>query len=306
METSNLNNIFQFIDFLHSKINDFNNLNDKFVELNNLKNEQYKSGNRKTQKEIITFNELQKQIENIGLPLQQQTIDIVKQKAIELQICDFENFPNYNYYNNSLNIAILLDTYKENGSIDNLNDTEIIKQYLLKYSKFKLEQYSNNWLFLEYFFKDLNETLQPLFECFLPDIDISVFNTKPLFTISLNNKAENKKQKETKSEKQEQSESKKKQTAKQYALVYFLDCEANDSRKYKKQSQAETEKTLHNLFPDKNGSTLRKALDEIKNEKEIFSINFLERFGGENWKETVLSLSRYPEQLKKLLKDKQL
>jgi len=97
-------------------------------------------------------------------------------------------------------------------------------------------------------------------------------------------------------------------TAKYYALAYFFDCEATNNRKYENQTQAKTESDLYQYSEkDPKPNTIRKEVDNIKVKGDkIFNIDTLINLYGNDWREKVIELSKYPEKVKTFLQNKRL
>jgi hypothetical protein len=94
-------------------------------------------------------------------------------------------------------------------------------------------------------------------------------------------------------------------TAKHYALAFILDCLAT-SKKLPTGKKAIEQMAIEIKFP-KDPNTFYKNFNPLNTGKVDFNSELdLIDIGGENWREIVLSLSKFPDELEKYLKTKQL
>ncbi len=97
MITPKIKALFQFIEYLHSNIDNFNLNNDLIKELEQLDEERQKVSSKKTFKEKLKYDEVQAEIETKFKILQGNTANLIKAKAKELNVCNFDNEPNYSF-----------------------------------------------------------------------------------------------------------------------------------------------------------------------------------------------------------------
>ena len=91
MITNKIKNLFQFIEYLHSNINNFN-LNIYLIkEIELLEVEKQKVILKKTFKDKLKYDEIQVEIEKKFKILQDNTANLIKEKAKELNVCDFDD-----------------------------------------------------------------------------------------------------------------------------------------------------------------------------------------------------------------------
>jgi DNA repair exonuclease SbcCD ATPase subunit len=89
--------LFQFVDYLHSNIESFNHYNDLIRELELLKAEKNKLNPEKNYKDKLQYNKVQAELESKFKILQDNTANLIKAKAKELNVCDFDNEPIYRF-----------------------------------------------------------------------------------------------------------------------------------------------------------------------------------------------------------------
>lgn len=172
MITEKTSNLFNFIEFLHSNIDNFNQHNDLISELNHLRSEKRKLKPKENYKDNLKHKEIQTKLKSkLGI-LQNNTANPIKNKAIELNICDFSDATSLYWQGIECDIAQLKDEF-------NTEDlTEIFKrkkQYL---------EYRNSthrtFLSLDFFFTDLDEITLSLFDYFneKDNNEIEILETK--------------------------------------------------------------------------------------------------------------------------------
>lgn len=154
MITDKIQNLFNFIDFLHSNIENFKKYQtiiDKLllldIERNNLKPEN-------NYKQKLKYNEVQNELEQKFNII--NIIQKIKSKTSELNICDWnktETIWNYNISD--------IRKLKENFTNE---DIEIITKQKLKYFEFR--ETTNCNYFQDFFFNNLDKLLKELFDYF--------------------------------------------------------------------------------------------------------------------------------------------
>ena len=171
--------LFQFIEYLHSNIENFNQYNDLIKDLEKLNAERWNLQPERNYKEKIQFNNLQAEID-LKFPILREKIEYpIKAKAKELEICNFNNEPIYSF--NGIEDEIRL--IKENPTIEDL--PEILK-YKNLYIQFR-NQTHKTFLTLQVFFIDLDRMVKDLFD-FFKDTDLNEFEnfeSKPIQVNSL-------------------------------------------------------------------------------------------------------------------------
>lgn len=159
MITPKIKALFKFIEYLHSNIDNFNLNNDLIKELELLKEERKKVDHKKTFKAKIKYDEFQAEIEKKFKTLQGNTANLIKAKAKELNVCNFDNNePNYSFNGIETDIHQL----KENFSKDDLPEIFKHKQQYIEYRK----QTHKTFLSLAFFIDELDEVTKNLFDYF--------------------------------------------------------------------------------------------------------------------------------------------
>ena len=158
MITPKIKALFQFIEYLHSNIDNFNLNNDLIKELELLNEERQKVSSKKTFKDKLKYDEVQAVIETKFKTLQGNTANLIKAKAKELNVCNFDNEPTYSFNGIETDIHQL----KENFSNEDLPE-------IFKHKSQYLEYRSNThgtFLSLQFFFDELDELTKSLFDYF--------------------------------------------------------------------------------------------------------------------------------------------
>lgn len=157
MITRKIKAMFQFIEFLHSNIENFKQYDEIINKLYLLDEERNKLNPRRNFTDKLKYDEVQSEIEDKFKVIQENIISPIESKATELIICSFQNEPLYNWNGIESDIHHL----KENFSNDDI--PEILK-HKSKYIEFRTE--TNCTYFQNLFFSYLDETLKELFDFF--------------------------------------------------------------------------------------------------------------------------------------------
>ena len=156
MITDKIKALFQFIEFLHSNIENFKQFDTVINELYLLDKERHKLNPRKNFKDKLKYDEVQVEIKNNFKVIDEKVIQLIKTKVIELNICDQGAINNlWNYQSSEIH------NLKENFSKE---DIPIILKYKSKYLEFR--EKTNCTYFQDSFFNDLDESLKELFDFF--------------------------------------------------------------------------------------------------------------------------------------------
>jgi hypothetical protein len=158
MITDKINNLFKFIEFLHSNIDNFNLNNNLITELELLDNERQTVRNKKTFKDKLKFDELQEQIKDKFNLIQERVIFPIESKAKELNICNIENRAPYTFYGVETEIQELKNNFTD-------NDLTIIFTHKNKYIQYRTNTHKT-FFSLGFFFDELDEVLKELFNYF--------------------------------------------------------------------------------------------------------------------------------------------
>lgn len=181
MITTKIKNLFQFIEYLHSNIDNFNLNNDLIKELELLNLEEQKVKLKKTFKDKLKYDELQSEKAKKFKILQDNTVNLIKAKAKELNVCNFGDESNYSFYDIETDIRQL----KENFGIDDLPEIFKHKQ---KYIEYRTKTHKTFFSFV-FFYTELDEITKSLFDYFkeTEQNEFEQFETK---TIQVNNLSE--------------------------------------------------------------------------------------------------------------------
>ncbi len=158
MITPKIKALFQFIEYLHSNIDNFNLNNDLIKELEQLGEKRQKVISKKTYKDKLKYDEVQAEIETKFKILQGNTANLIKAKAKELNVCNFDNELNYSF--NGIEADIL--QLKENFSKDDLPEIFKHKQQYIEYRT----KTHRTFLSLAFFIDKLDRVTKSLFDYF--------------------------------------------------------------------------------------------------------------------------------------------
>lgn len=174
MITPKIKALFQFIEYLHSNIENFNLNNDLIKELELLDKERQKVSPKKTFKDKLKYDEVQAELETKFKILQGNTANLIKAKAKELNVCNFDNEPIYSFNGIETDIHQL----KENFSKDDLPEIFKHKQ---QYFEYRTKTHST-FLSLAFFIDKLDEVTKTLFDFFkeTDQNEFEAFETKEI------------------------------------------------------------------------------------------------------------------------------
>lgn len=157
MITTKIKALFQFIEFLHSNIDNFKQYDEVITDMNTLINNRKALKQKKNFQDKIKYDKIQAEIkEKFGTIRENITIPI-QNKAEELNVCYFHSAPLISWNN----IQSEIDQLKNNFSMD---DVPEILQHKSKYIEFRTK--TNNNYFEDALFGDLDEHLKELFDFF--------------------------------------------------------------------------------------------------------------------------------------------
>lgn len=181
MITDKIKALFQFIEYLHSNIENFNQYNDLIKELESLNKVRSNLKPEQNYKDKLQYNKVQAEIENKFKTLQHNTANLIKAKAKELNVCNFDNEPTYSFSG----IEDEIEQLKEDFSKDNLPEIFKRKQQYIEYR----ERTHKTFLSLQPFFDKLDEITKSLFDYF-KDTDRNEFEAFEIKAIPVNSIAE--------------------------------------------------------------------------------------------------------------------
>ena len=158
MITPKIKNLFHFIEFLHSNIENFNRYEKEINELYLLDKERQKLNPNKNFAEKMEYDKIQVQIKDKHKVFQENIIQPIKDKANELSICNPDESPTlWNY-----NISEILEL-KENFESE---DLPVIFSHKNKYLEYRTKTKGEAFFELGFFFDDLDRVLKELFNYF--------------------------------------------------------------------------------------------------------------------------------------------
>lgn len=158
MITPKIQNLFHFIEFLHSNIENFNQYESEKNELYLLDKERQKLNPNKNFAEKMEYDKIHLQIKNKHKVFQDNIIQPIKDKANELNICNPDESPTlWNY-----NISEILEL-KENFENE---DLPVIFNHKNKYLEYRTKTKGEAFFGLGFFFKHLDLILKELFNYF--------------------------------------------------------------------------------------------------------------------------------------------
>ena len=246
---------------------------------------------------------------------------MIKAKARELNVCNFDSQPNYDFNGVETEIRQL----KDNFSNEDLPEIFKHKSQYIEYRS----QTHGTFLSLQFFFDELDEITKSLFDYF-KDTDRNEFEAFEIKAIQVNSFAEalqGLKKGQTKftlpsgflfnapTNEQVQNEALPPQqitnendtiryTAKHYVLAYLIECNAK-GESFPIGQKKELEKIGNEKMGTGKGNRFYKVFNEIVN-KDLNAENNLIEIGGENWRTIVKDLSSEPETIETYLQNKQL
>ncbi|MDM1534220.1 hypothetical protein [Myroides marinus] len=312
--------LFHFIEYLHSNIENFNQYNGLIKELEQLNKERNQLKPRNNYKDKQQYDIIQAELESKFKTLQDNTANLIKAKARELNVCNFDCEPNYNF--NGVETEIL--QLKDNFSNEDLPEIFIHKSQYIEYRS----QTHGTFLSLQFFFDELDEISKTLFDYF-KDTDQNEFKTFEIKATPVNSIVEaiqGFKKGQTKftllssflsntsSNEQPKNQVLPPQpidknttiryTAKHYVLAYLIECNAK-GESFPIGQKKELEKIGNKKIGIGKGNRFYKAFNEVVN-KDLNVENNLIEIGGKNWRTIVKDLSDEPETIEAYLQSKQL
>lgn len=158
MITPRIRALFQFIEYLHSNIESFNQYNELIKELEQLDKERNQLKPQNNYRDKQQFDKVKGELESKFKTLQDNTTNLIKAKARDLNVCNFDNEPNYSFNGVETEIRPL----KDNFCNDDLPEIFKHKSQYLEYRS----QTHGTFLSLQFFFNELDELAKSLFDYF--------------------------------------------------------------------------------------------------------------------------------------------
>jgi hypothetical protein len=158
MITPKIKALFRFIEYLHSNIDNFNRNNELIKELELLNEERQKVSSKRNFTDKLRYNEIQAEIEQKFKVLQDNTATLIKGKAKELNVCNFDNEPNYSFNG----IEAEIHQLKESFSRKDLPEIAKRKRQYIEYR----QNTHKTFLSLGFFIDELDGITKSLFDYF--------------------------------------------------------------------------------------------------------------------------------------------
>lgn len=158
MITPKIKALFQFIEYLHSNIDNFKQYDEVLNELYLLDKQRKQVNPRKNFKDKLKYDEVQAEIKNKFKIIQENILQPIKTKATELNICDLNKTGTI--WNWNINEILQL---KESFSKDDLPE---IFSHKSKYIEYREKTKGEAFFGLGFFFDGLDELLKELFDYF--------------------------------------------------------------------------------------------------------------------------------------------
>lgn len=177
MITPKIKPLFQFIEFLHSNIDNFNRYNGLIKELELLNIERQKLRPETNYKDKLQYDKVQAEFESKFNKLQDNTASLIKAKAKEWNVCIFDNSPITNFN------GIQNDIRQLKKNFNNEDLPEILRHKSL-YFEYKTNTHKT-FLSLQIFFEDLDKIAKSLFDYF-KDTERNEFEAFETKTIQVN------------------------------------------------------------------------------------------------------------------------
>jgi hypothetical protein len=177
MITPKIKALFQFIEYLHSNIDNFKQYDEVLNELYLLDKERNQLRPRKNFKDKLKYDEVQAEIKDKFKVIQENILKPIQTKATELNICDLnkkETLWNWNITE--------IHELKENFSKDDLPE---IFNHKSKYIEYREKTKGEAFFGLGFFFDDLDELLKILFDYF-KDTEQNEFEAFEIKAIQVN------------------------------------------------------------------------------------------------------------------------
>lgn len=178
MITDRIKALFNFIDFLHSNIENFMQYDEVVNELHLLAEQLSNYRAKSNFKEKLKYDEAQSKIAQKFDIIDKNIIQIIKSKVIEFNICDW-NETNTLWNNNITDITDLTENFSE-------DDIEIIISNKNKYLEYRTVTKGEVFFGTGFFFSDLDQILKVLFD-FFKESKINEFEAFETKTIQVNN-----------------------------------------------------------------------------------------------------------------------
>ena len=156
MISDKIKTLFQFIEYLHSNIENFKQFDDLIKELEKLNYDRKNLKPEQNYKDRLQYDKIQAELESKFKILQDGTANLIKDKAKELNVCNPDKTETL-WNRNISEIGKLKKEFKE-------KDLSTIFEHKNKYIHFRTE--TNHNYFSLGFFDDLDEILKELFDFF--------------------------------------------------------------------------------------------------------------------------------------------
>lgn len=153
-----INNLFEFIDFLHSNIDNFNSYNATIKKAESLGVKRSSIDPHSNFKARMEYDEVQAELDKNLEIIQKNTANPITSKAKELNVCDFKNTPLYSWNGIETNINELKVNFSK-------KDLPKIFEHKQKYIEYRKNTHKT-FLSLSIFFFELDRIVKDLFDYF--------------------------------------------------------------------------------------------------------------------------------------------
>jgi hypothetical protein len=160
-KTPKIKGLFQFVEYLHSNIERFNQYNDLIKELDLLKAEKNRLNPENNYKDKLQYDKVQSELESKFKILQDNTANLIKAKAKELNVCDFDNEPIYRF--NGIEVEIF--QLKRDFNDEDFFLIPLIFKHKSQYLEYRIQTHKT-FLSLQLFFEELDDIAKSLFDYF--------------------------------------------------------------------------------------------------------------------------------------------
>lgn len=173
MITNRIKALFNFIEFLNSNTENFKQYDEVINELYLLDKQRNNFNAKANFTEKLKYDEVQTEIKDKFNIIKENIIIPIKSKATELNVCNFENEPLYNWYRVETEIYNLKENFKK-------EDVAVINNYKNKYLEYRTKTKGEAFFSLDFFFSDLDRILKTLFDFFKEskENEFEAFETK--------------------------------------------------------------------------------------------------------------------------------
>ncbi len=175
MITKEIKNLFEFIDFLYSNIDDFKKYDKTIEHLYFLDRQRKELNPQKNFKDKLRYDKIQTEIKEKIKPIKKNIIEKIQYETKKNDI--------YDWNTDNINGKITLEIHKLKDSFND-EDIPIIILHKKRYIEFRTK--TNYTYFNDFFFRELDEQLKVLFD-FFNESTVNEFESFEIKTTKVNN-----------------------------------------------------------------------------------------------------------------------